>query len=104
LAFAPKTSWKTRLNVATCWKLVTKMARVVKYSRRRDTGFVSFNACVYCSVCDGVTGSPASCSRRLKPLASPGRSTSKSTTRKPSSSAIAVLPSSASVSSPPIAP
>ena len=52
---------------------MTKIARVVQYRRRRETGLVSFSARVYCSVCDGVTGTPASCRRWLNPLARPGQ-------------------------------
>ncbi len=88
----PKTSRKTRSNVGTWMKPVTKIARVAQYRRRRDTGLVSASECAYCWVCDGVTGMPAACRRWLNAPTTAGRSSSRSSIPKAPSSCTAEWP------------
>ncbi len=76
-------------------KPVTKIARVVQYSRLRETGLVSVSERAYCWVCDGVTGMPASCRRWLKAPTTAGRSSVRSSMPKAPSSCTTVLPLSA---------
>ena len=55
-----------RRRRATCAGSETNTARAVQYSRRRQIGRTSASACAKRTARSGVTGTPASCRRRLE--------------------------------------
>src|SRR5262249_14396795 len=73
---APNTAKNTASNALTCDGSDTNTARAVQYSLWREIGSTSASACANRVVRSTVTGTPASCSRRLNAPATSGRSSS----------------------------
>ena len=73
---SPKIEKKTASKAVTCAGSDTSTARAVQYSRRRAIGRTSASARAKSAARAGVTGTPASCRRRLSAPASGGRSSS----------------------------
>ena len=77
----PNTLANTRSNAGTCIRSDTNAARAVQYSLRREIGSTTASASANHAARSAVTGTPASCRRRLNDPATAGRSSPSVLTR-----------------------